>query len=428
LATRSDVRVGYYRLRDNPSRAVVVKQSPDFSQSDRILSDHLELDKHPHLAQYIGEATGRPRPGEAARHEFVADRLSRIFGHAAPPTALYDGNTREMIDTENPQDYARIFGDDLPADHPYVRAHAPFRVAEHLGKGSVHLFQLIEAANKPDASQELRRRVAKIWKKAASSFVFDALIGNIDKHGNNIMVDTKSDVPWSIDHGSGLGFSALGVRKDKMTWGYDHPDLPLLDTLFVLVHHHLNKVRNRRELTKGNFSTYEPLFKNDKVLYGNLLKQIKDVVYRGRKNAGSIKQLFRTLHNGEYHYTVFMNRLNHLQNTLEECDGDPLKLKTKFEEFLRLSPTVFARTSPFESSRDFSVRGYIDPSKGDTTSNIDYDLKDKMKQDLNAERDIRFYGSQHAGQPLPLVTQEDARRTYLPRPSWHNYWAERKPS
>lgn len=421
VPTRPDIRVGYYRRKDDPSRAVVVKQSPDFSQADRLTPEHLEVEQYPHFAQYVGEPTGRPRPGEAARHEFVADRLSRIFGYASPPSALYDGKTREIIDTDDPSKYAEQLGDHLSIDDPYVREHAPFRVAQHLGEGSVHLLQLINAAQDPNASPALRRRAAAIWKKSASSLVFDALIGNVDKHGNNVMIDGKSNVPWSIDHGSGLGFSALGVRKDKITWGYDHGKLPLLDTLFALVQHHLHKSQRRRAngiYGKSEFSTYFPLMKNDKTLYGNLLKQINHVVRRGKKNAGSIKQLFATLPNGEYHYTVFMNRLDHLQRTLAECKGNPQALKEKFEEFASMSPTV--------SDEDFSGNGFIDPSKGNSKNNIDYDLKDRMKNDLEEERRVRFHGSQDIPQEIPKVRQEELPRTQVPRESWHNYWAERK--
>lgn len=424
VPTRRDMRVGYYRKKTNPSQAVVVKQSPDFSQADRLSPEHLEVEQYPHFAQYVGEPTGRPRPGEAARHEFVADRLSRIFGYASPPSALYDGQTREMIDTDDPLKYGEQLGDHLSHDDPHVRAHAPFRVAQHLGEGSVHLLQLINAAQDPNASPALRRRAATIWRKSASSLVFDALIGNVDKHGNNVMVDSKSDVPWSIDHGSGLGFSALGVRKDKITWGHDQGSLPLLDTLYALVQHHLGKAERRRasgakgDYGKGDFSTYAPLMKNDKTLYNNLLEQIRHVVRRGKKNASSIKELFATLPNGEYHYTVFMHRLDHLQKTLAECGGSAKALKDKFEEFGYVSPTV--------SVKDFSGTGFVDPSKGKSKNNIDYSLKDRIEHDLGEERRVRFYGSQGRQPDLPTVTQEELSRTQVPRESWHNYWAERK--
>lgn len=269
--------------------------------------------------------TGNPRPGEATRHEALAQRLYRFFGFHVPASQLYDGFTGRPVEEQHD------FGDHLPANHAHVRAHAPYLLSEHLGDNSLSIKDLIERPEfsldapswmtHPKTLQEHQARVQQflqLKKDIARGLIMDSLMGDYDLHMNNIGVEGKQFasgerlIPWRWDVGASIGFNPYGNKK---TWGYwgassNHRDFDVLPMMIAILRHDIKRAGNSID---PKMMTYSAVF-DDPESGRNLLSEIHRITQHARTHQDSIKRMFQHIPKGFFHYNIFMDRIRSLEN------------------------------------------------------------------------------------------------------------------
>lgn len=295
---------------------------------------------------------GNPRPGEATRHEALAGRIYRLFGYHVPASQLYDGLTGEPVKKDHD------FGDNLDADDPFVAAHAPFLVSEHLGDRSRSMGEFYSDFIKDNDEPEIRDAALAQYKQVKRDFakgaIMDAIMGNYDMHANNIGLDGReksfSDrlIPWRWDVGASLGFNPHGNKKIWSHWGApatkrSHAILPTL--IAILQHDHQQRAS---EAPDRHFSMYSDVHE-DPTIYKDLLDEMKRISTHARKNKEVIREMFGQIPKGDFHYGVFMDRIASVEEMLRE-HGTPEKLRSLLSKFV----------GPFETD----VENFFAPTPG----------------------------------------------------------------
>lgn len=278
---------------------------------------------------------GSPRPGEATRHEALANRLYRFFGYAAPASQLYDGLTGEPVKKDHD------FGDELDAKDPYVAAHAPYLVSEHLGDRSRSLggfYSKFIRGNDHPSKEHALRQFLQTKRDFARGAIFDAIMGNYDMHVNNIGLDGKEKsfddpvIPWRWDVGASLGFNPHGDKKKWDAWGAPatHRSVDILPSLIAILRHDHDARYN--EEADGHFSTYSMLH-DDHSIYSDLIDEMHRISNHAHKHKATLQQMFSQLPNGEFHYNTFMDRIQSVDNMLKTF-GTPQKLYQLIQSFV----------------------------------------------------------------------------------------------